>query len=274
MSIEPRIAPSARIHPTAVISPEAEVAEDVVIGPYTVIEGRVRLGAGCVLRPYVHLCGPLTMGRGNIVYSGAVLGERPQHLKYNDEPTSVEIGDHNVFREHVTVHRGTTHSWITRIGSDNFLMAHSHVAHDCQVGNRCIFANGALLGGHCQLANQVYLSGHSAVHQFVRIGRLAMLSGCSASTKDIPPFIVQQNIDTVVGVNVIGMRRAGMTTEQIDAVRLAFRLLFREGMPLSVAVTRIEEELGDIDAVNEMLTFIRQCHRGINPMRSRGREAA
>jgi UDP-N-acetylglucosamine acyltransferase len=274
MANEPRTAPTARIHPTAVVSPETELAEDVVVGPYVVIEGRVRIGPGCILRPYAHLCGPLILGAGNIIFSGCVLGERPQHLKYDDEPTGLEIGDHNVFREHVTVHRGTTHSWTTRIGSNNFFMAHSHIAHDCQVGNRCIFANGALVGGHCIIGDGAYLSGNCAVHQFVRIGRLALLSGCSASTKDIPPFIMQQNIDTVVGINVVGMRRAGMTKEQIDGVRRAYRLLFREGLTLPAAVARIEQSLAGNTAVEEMITFIRQGHRGINPIRDRGREVA
>jgi UDP-N-acetylglucosamine acyltransferase len=257
-----------------VVAPEAELADDVVVGPYVVIEGRVRVGPGCILRPYVHLCGPLTMGRGNVVFSGCVLGERPQHLKYADEPTGLEIGDGNTFREHVTVHRGTTHSWTTRIGSHNFFMAHSHVAHDCQVGNRCIFANGALVGGHCTISDGAYLSGNCAVHQFVRIGRLALLSGCSATTKDIPPFILQQNIDTVVGINVVGMRRAGMPREQIDGVRQAYRILFREGLTLPAAIARLEQDLGGNPAVAEMITFIRQGHCGINPIRDRGREAA
>ncbi len=181
------LAQSARIHPTAVVAPEAELAAGVDIGPFVVIEGRVRIGPDCVIRPYAHLCGPLTMGCANVVFSGCVLGERPQHLRYNDEPTAVEIGDHNTFREHVTVHRGTTHTWATRIGNHNFFMAHCHVAHDCRIGHHCILANGALVGGHCTLEDNVYLSGNCAVHQFVRIGRLALLSGCSATTKDIPP---------------------------------------------------------------------------------------
>jgi UDP-N-acetylglucosamine acyltransferase len=266
--------PSGGIHPTAVVSPEAELADDVLVGPYVVIEGRVRVGKGCVLRPYVHLCGPLTMGGGNVVFSGCVLGEQPQHLKYQNEPTGLEIGENNVFREHVTVHRGTSHSWTTRIGSHNFFMAHSHIAHDCQVGNRCIFANGALLGGHCTISDGAYLSGNCAVHQFIRIGRLALLSGCSATTKDIPPFIIQQNIDTVVGVNVVGMRRAGMSREEIEAVRHAYRILFREGLVLPAAIAKLEKELGGSEAVQEMISFIRQGHRGINPVRDRGREAA
>jgi UDP-N-acetylglucosamine acyltransferase len=257
-----------------VVSGEAELAEGVEVGPYAVLEGRVRLGPGCAVRPHALLCGPLTMGRDNVVHSGAVLGERPQHLKYNGEPTSLEVGDGNIFREHVTIHRGTTHSWVTRIGSHNLFMVNSHVAHDCQVGSRCIFANGAVVGGHCTLEDNVYLSGNAAVHQFTRIGRLALLSGCSATTKDIPPFVVQQNIDTVVGVNVIGMRRAGLSHAQIDAVRQAFRLLFREGLTLPAALARLERELGQVDAVQEMIGFLRQCPRGVNAMRGRGREAA
>src|SRR5262249_7373503 len=166
------IAPTARIHPTAVIPPEAELADDVEIGPFVVIEGAVRVGTGCRIRPHAHLIGPLTMGCDNLVFSGVVLGEQPQHLRYAGERTGLEIGDGNIFREHVTVHRGTTHSWTTRIGNHNFFMAHSHVAHDCVIGNQCLLANGALLGGHCVLEDGVFLSGNCAVHQFVRLGRL------------------------------------------------------------------------------------------------------
>ncbi len=265
---------SGHIHPTAVIAPEAVLAEDVIVGPHVVVEGAVRIGPGCVLRPGARLYGPLTMGRDNTVFSGAVLGERPQHLKYNGEPTGVEIGDGNIFRENVTVHRATTQSWTTRIGNHNFFMVNAHVAHDCRIGDRCILANGALLGGHCILEDNVYLSGNCAVHQFVRIGRLALLSGCSATTKDIPPFIIQQNIDTVVGVNVIGMRRAGLAHDQINAVRKAFRILYRQGLVIPNALGRIEQELGGYPAVEELVAFIRQSSRGINPLRERGAGAA
>jgi UDP-N-acetylglucosamine acyltransferase len=255
-------AQSARVHPTAVISPEAELAEGVEVGPHVVIEGRVRVGPGCVLRPGVHLFGPLTLGQGNLLYSGVVLGERPQHTKYNGEPTGLEVGDFNIFREHVTVHRATTHSWTTRVGSHNFFMANSHVAHDCAVGSHCILANGALVGGHCELHDGAYLSGNCAIHQFVRVGRLAMLSGCSATTKDIPPFIIQQNIDSVVGVNVVGMRRAGIDHAQINAVRQAFRVLFREGRVLPQALLALERDHAGVPAVREMVTFLRQARRG------------
>lgn len=257
------IAQSARIHPTAIIAVEADVGDDVQIGPYAVIEGEVRIGAGCVLRPNVHLIGPLTMGCHNTIFGGAVLGEQPQHLQYAGEPTRLVIGDHNIIREHVTIHRGTTHSWETRIGNHNFLMAHSHVAHDCKIGNHCIIANGALLAGHCVLEDRVYLSGNCAVHQFVRVGRLALLSGASISTKDIPPFIMQQRFNCVVGVNVVGMRRAGIPTANIDAVRRAFHLLYRNRLLLPTALEQIERDLAHVAEVAEMLTFIRASTRGI-----------
>lgn len=263
-----------RIHPTAVISPEAELADDVQVGPCVVIEGHVRVGPGCVLRPHVHLCGRLCMGRGNVIYTGVVLGERPQHLKYKDEPSSLDIGDDNTFREHVTVHRGTAHTGKTQIGSRNFFMAGSHIAHDCRIGNRCILANGALVGGHCVIEDGVYLSGNCAIHQFVSIGRLALLRGCSITTKDIPPFVVQQGINSVVGINVVGMRRAGMTNPQIDAVRRAFHILYRQGRTVTSALNQLGQELGTVGAVAEMTTFIRESTRGISVAQEHHRDLA
>lgn len=261
-----------QIHPTAIIAPEAELADDVVVGPYVIIEGPVKVGPACVLRPYVHLIGPLTMGQGNRCYSGCILGEQPQHLKYSGEPTRLEIGDHNIFREHVTVHRGTTHSWVTRIGSHNFFMAGSHVAHDAVVGNRCILANGALVAGHCLVEDGVFLSGNSAVHQFCRVGRLAMLSGCSISSKDMPPFAIQQGINCIVGVNVVAMHRAGMSHEQVNAVRRAYNILFQEGNTTTQALEQITKEVGQIDVVAELVHFIRGSTRGVTSMREHRRE--
>jgi UDP-N-acetylglucosamine acyltransferase len=274
MSTDAAVPRSQRIHPSAVISAEAELADDVVVGPFAVIEGRVRIGPGCIIRPHVHLCGPLTMGCGNTVYTGAVIGERPQHLMYGDEPTSVAIGDFNIIREHVTIHRGTTQSWTTRIGSHNFLMAHCHVAHDCRIGDRCVIANGALLAGHCSLGDQVYLSGNCGIHQFVRVGKLALLSGNSSTTKDIPPFILQYGRDLVGGVNVVGMRRAGIARQEIDAVRKAFHILYRENLGVPAALARLEQELGAHEPVREIVAFIRESHRGINLKRDGAQEAA
>ncbi len=258
------IAQTAHVHPTALISPDAEIGDDVQIGPYAIVEGPVKIGANCVIRAAAQLYGPLTMGCHNQISPGAVLGGAPQHLKYNGEPTRVEIGDGNIFREHVTVHRGTTSSWETRIGNQNFLMANAHVAHDCRIGNACIIANGALLGGHCILEDGVYLSGNSALHQFVRLGRLSLLSGVSATTKDIPPFIIQQRINCIVGVNVVGMRRAGIPTTHIDAVRRAFHVLYRQGLLVPAALAVIERDLGTVPEVAELIAFIRASSRGIN----------
>lgn len=257
------IASSARVHPTAIISPEAHLGAHVQVGPNVVIEGNVRIGPGCVIKTGAHLIGPLTMGSDNQVFSYAVLGEAPQHLQYRGEETRTEIGDGNIFREFVTVHRGTTKSWLTKIGNQNFFMANAHVAHDCVVGNQCLLANSALLGGHCVIEDNVFISGNSAVHQFVRIGRLALLSGVSGTSKDIPPFIIQQRINCIVGVNVIGMRRAGIPSHHIDAVRRAFHILYREQhlVPQSLAIIR--KELGHIPEVIEMASFIQTSNRGI-----------
>jgi UDP-N-acetylglucosamine acyltransferase len=241
---------SCRIHPSAVISGDVRLGENVEVGALAVIEGSVTIGESCIIRPGAFLFGPLTMGKGNAIYSGAVLGERPQHLKYNNEPTTLEIGDRNIIRENVTVHRGTTHSMKTVIGDDNFLMANSHVAHDCVVGHRCVLANGA-------------------VHQFCRLGRLSLLGGCSATQKDIPPFVMQLGLDNVVGLNLVGMKRAGMSREQINAARAAFRMLFREGLVLPAAMAKMEREFGALDVIQEMLTFLRGCTRGVNVMRGR-----
>jgi UDP-N-acetylglucosamine acyltransferase len=261
-----------QIHPTAIISPEADLAADVAVGAYAILEGSVKLGPGCVIRPHAHLIGPLVMGQGNLCYTGCVLGERPQHLKYNNEPTRLEIGDHNIFREHVTVHRGTSHSWLTKIGSHNFFMAASHVAHDSVVGDRCILANGALVAGHCVVEDGAFLSGNSAVHQFCRVGRLAMLSGCSISSKDMPPFAMQQGINCIVGVNIVGMHRAGMGHEQVNAVRRAYAILFQEGHVMNQALEMAEKEVGQVDAVAELIRFIRGSTRGVTSTREHRRE--
>ena len=257
-----------QVHPSAVVSADARLADDVVVGPFAVLEGPVAVGPGCVIRPHAHLVGPLSLGANNDVGTGCVLGSAPQHLGYKGEPTRTEIGDGNTFREHVTVHRGMSvetkpGTGLTRVGSGNLFMAGSHVAHDCRVGDNNIFANGALLGGHAEVADRVLLSGNSAVHQFCRIGRLALLSGTSATTKDIPPFWIMQEVDRVCGVNVIGMRRAGVPAAEIQAVRRAFRVIYRERLTVAAALMRVEAEMGQLPAVRELIDFIRASKRGI-----------
>jgi UDP-N-acetylglucosamine acyltransferase len=246
----------------------------VSVGALAVIEGRVRLGPGCVVRARAHLIGPLVMGRDNHVYGKAAIGERPQHARYRNEPTGVRVGDGNVFRENVTVHRGTTESWETRIGDGNHFMAGSHVAHDCRVGDRCILVNNALLGGHCVLSDGAYVSGNAGVHQFCRLGRLSLLSGCSLTTKDVPPFVIQQGVNAVCGVNVIGMRRAGLDAWQIDAVRRTFHVVFRQGLILPDALEQVEEDYGEVDVVREFVAFVRASRRGINRIRELGPDRA
>jgi UDP-N-acetylglucosamine acyltransferase len=263
----PRPAPP-HVHPTAHISDDATLAEDVRVGPFAVIDGRVTVGPGCRIESHARLVGPLTMGANNEVGSGAVLGGAPQHLAYKGEATTVEIGDGNTFREHVTVHRGMPvgvgpGTGKTVIGSHNLFMAGAHVGHDCVVGNHGVFANCALLGGHVTVGDRVLLSGNSAVHQFCRVGRLALLSGTSASSKDIPPFWVMQDVNHVCGINVIGMRRAGVPTAEIQGVRKAFRYIYREKLTVAAALARIESELGHLPACRELVEFIRASKRGI-----------
>jgi UDP-N-acetylglucosamine acyltransferase len=220
------------------------------------------------------LVGPLTLGEKNRVYPSVVLGERPQHVRYNNEPTSLEIGNGNTFREHVTVHRGTTESWRTRVGNNNHFMAGSHIAHDCQVGNGCTLAGNALLGGHCRIGDGACVGANSCVHQFCRMGRLAVLGGASMTTKDIPPFIVQQGINGVVGVNRVGMRRAGLSSERIEAICQVYGIVYLRGLTLPNALATAEIELGSVDVVREFVDFVRQSQRGINGIRDRGARPA
>ncbi|MGL4553695.1 MAG: acyl-ACP--UDP-N-acetylglucosamine O-acyltransferase [Gemmataceae bacterium] len=266
------IATSAQIHPTAVIDPRAEIGEGCRVGPFVVIDGPVKVGPDCELRPGAQVMGDTTLGEGNVVHSYAVLGDAPQHQKYAGEPTRLVIGSHNVFREHVTVHRGMTLTGVTTVGSHNFLMAGSHVGHDCVVGDYCVLANQTMLGGSAVLADRVLMSGSSAVHQFVKVGRLALISGLSGSTMDVPPFVIVRSINIICGVNVIGMRRAGISNPAIDAVRKAFGILYK-GMALTpVAVAEIEAKYSAVPEVMEFVGFIRAAKRGVS--RDCVREAA
>lgn len=256
------------VHPSAVVSESARLGDGVRVGPFAVIEGEVTVGAGTVISPHAHLIGPLTLGENNTVGTGTVLGGAPQHLGYRGERTDLVIGDGNIFREYVTVHRGMPvgvgpGTGITRVGNRNLFMAGSHVAHDCTVGNDCLFANAAVIGGHVEVGDRALLSGNSAVHQFCRVGRLGLLSGASATSKDIPPFWVMQEVNWVCGVNTVGMRRAGIPTAEIQAVRRAFALIYKDRLPIPAALMRMEAELGQFAAIRELLAFIRSSKRGI-----------
>lgn len=259
---------SEMIHPTAVIDPEAAIAADVRVGPYAVIEGPVEIGPGCVIEAHASLSGPLVMGRDNHVGHGAVLGKSPQHRGYQGESTSVRIGEGNVFREFVTVHRGTAQgSGTTWIGDRNLFMIGSHIGHDAQIGDGCTVVNYALVAGHVSLHDGCTLSGFTAVQQRVRVGRLAMLGGMAGTTKDIPPFVLQQGYNCVTGLNIVGLRRAGFGTDSIDALRQAFRIFYRGGRTPSAALDQIESDLGLVGLVGEFIQFVRESKIGINPVR-------
>ena len=248
---------SELVHSTAVIDPQADLAPDVQVGPYSVIEGPVRVGPGCVIESHACLSGPLTMGYNNFVGHGAVLGKSPQHKGYRNEPTGLRIGDDNVFREHVTIHRGTVQgNGETWIGDRNLFMIGSHVGHDCRVGNGCTLVNGALVAGHVTLYDNCILSGHAAVQQKVRIGRLAMMGGLGSTTKDIPPFVLLQGYNCVTGLNLVGLRRAGFPSQSITALRESFQILFKKGGPRIVPWAR-ETDLGNIPEVANLPGYSR-----------------
>jgi UDP-N-acetylglucosamine acyltransferase len=262
------LAISDTIHPTAVIGPEVDLADDVQVGPYAIIEGPVKVGPGTIIEGHACLSGPIEIGRDNLIGHGAVLGKAPQHRGYRGEPTSLRIGDGNQIREHVTIHRGTPQGrGETVVGDRNMLMVGAHLGHDVTVGNDCTLVNGSLLAGHCELHDGCILSGYSAAQQRVRIGRLAMLGGLGSTTKDIPPFILQQGYNCVSGLNVVGLRRAGMSAQTIDAIRGSFRIFYKEGRTQKNAIERIEAEYGTVPEVVEFLDFIRTTQTGINPAR-------
>jgi UDP-N-acetylglucosamine acyltransferase len=250
------------IHPTAVIHPKAQIDPSVEVKPYAVIDEHVSLGANCVVGPHVHLTGHTSIGAGNIFHSGCVIGDAPQDLKYKDEPTRLRIGDQNVFREHVTVHRSNKLEEDTVIGSRNFLMANCHVGHNSHLGNDIILANGALLGGHVTVEDKVFISGNCMAHQFVRIGTLALMQGGSAISKDLPPFTIARGDNGICGLNIIGLRRAGFSAEQRLELKKLYRILFRSGKNFRAAVadaqTKFKSEVAQV-----MLNFISASKRGV-----------
>ncbi len=263
-----------QVHATAIIGPDVDLAPDVRVGPYAVLEGPVSIGPGCVIEGHACLSGPLVMGANNVVGHGAVLGKDPQHRGYRGEATSLVIGQDNAFREFVTIHRGTVEGGgETRIGSRNMFMVGSHLGHDARVGNGCTLVNGALVGGHVVLQDSCILSGHSAVQQRVRIGRLAMLGGLGSTSKDVPPFVLQQGYNSISGLNMVGLRRAGLGHEAISALRAAFRMLYKEGRTQNGALERIEADHGHVPEVLEFVAFIRESKTGINPIRDGARRS-
>lgn len=255
---------ASRIHPTAVVDPGAEIGLDVDIGPYCVVGKGVRLGDRCRLESHVTICGPSKIGCDNEFYPFGSIGQKTQDLKYAGEPTYLEIGDGNTFREFVTVHRGTAPGACTRVGSRGNFLSYSHIAHDCVVGDDVIFSNNGTLAGHVTVEDHVIVGGLTAVHQFCRIGKLSITGGCSKIVQDVPPFMIADGNPAVVrGINKVGLERKGYTPESMRAVKEAFRVIYRANLNVKQAIQRIEETLAETPEIQHLLDFLANSERGI-----------
>jgi UDP-N-acetylglucosamine acyltransferase len=250
------------IHPTAIISPKAHIDPTTSVGPYAIIEEGVVMGPHNEVGPHVYVAGKTTIGAYNIFHPGCVVGHAPQDLKYKGEITGLRIGDHNSIREFVTIHRATDPSEDTVIGSNNLFMAHCHVAHNCVLGNHVIIVNGALLGGHVVISDRAIVSGNCLVHQFVRIGMLAMMQGGSAISKDLPPFTVARGDNGIAGLNIIGLRRAGFTSEQRLEIKRLYHFLFRSGQKMSTALADARKQFPS-EPSQLLINFVATTKRGI-----------
>lgn len=254
----------AHIHPTSIVDEEARLAPDVEVGPFCIIRGAVTLGEGTKLVSHIHLKGPMVVGKNNLFYPHVAMGFAPQSRR--EDPTAdkagIKIGDDNIFRESVTIHRATGEI-PTTVGDDNYLMAGAHLGHDNVLGNRCTIANNVLIAGHVSIADDVNIGGNGGVHQFCRVGRLAMLSGTMGVTKDLPPFITVHNPVGSVSLNLIGLRRGGYR-EHIPAIKTAFNILFKQNHTNPNAARLIRESTDDPMAL-ELAEFVEQSKRGIIP---------
>jgi len=251
------------IHPTAVIDPTATIAESVTIGPHCVVEDHVSIGEDCVLAPRVVVKSGTTLGTGNAIFEGAVLGGLPQHINLPDSPGRLIIGDGNTIRENTTFHRAMEEDGETVIGDNNLFMVNTHIAHDCRVGNHAIFTNNSMLAGHVTVGDRAYLSGAAAVHQFCRVGTFAMVGGQAHVNKDIPPFVTLDGLSShVVGLNSIGLRRAGFRSEELSQLKSAYRVIFRSGLAWNEILLRLQVEFTTGPAA-QFHQFLSTTTRGI-----------
>lgn len=256
---------TAVIHPSSIIEEGAVIGARVHIGPFCYIGVNVEIGEGTVLKSHVVVNGHTRIGKDNIITQFASIGEVNQDLKYAGEPTRVEIGDRNSIRESVTIHRGTVQGGgVTRIGSDNLLMVNAHIAHDCIIGNRCIFANNATLGGHVTVDDFAIIGGMTAVHQFCIIGAHVMVGGCSGVAQDVPPYVIAQgNHATPYGINIEGLKRRGFSKEGLHAIRNAYKLLYRSGKTLEEVKPEIEALAKEHAEVQPFYDFFARSTRGL-----------
>jgi len=253
------------IDPRAVIDPSAEIDSSAEVGPFAVIGAGVVVGAGTRVAAHAMIQGPTTIGRNNRIYQFASIGDAPQDKKYAGEPTRLEIGDDNVFRESCTINRGTTKDeGVTRVGSDNLFMAYSHVAHDCAVGDHCVFANMATLGGHVEVGDWVIFAGFSGVHQFCKIGAHAFIANNTAVTRDVPPYLMVTGRPAEPhSINSEGLKRRGFTADQIRNLRNAFRLLYRSDLKLEDATQRLRELAPEQPELQAFVDFLGTTTRSI-----------
>ncbi len=253
------------IHPTALVDPKAKLGPGVTVGPYSIIAAGAELGAGCEIGSHVRIEGCVRMGERNRIFQGAVVGSPPQDLKFHGEDSLLVIGDANNIREYATLNPATGEGEATRVGSACLLMAYSHVAHNCEIGDHVILANSVNLAGHVLIAEYAIIGGVTPVHQFVRIGAHAFIGGGSRVPKDVPPFLRGAGNPLVMsGVNTVGLRRRGFSDETLSRLQRSYRLIYRSGLNTSQALGRIDEELGDDPAVRLIADFVRGSERGIS----------
>lgn len=255
-----------KIHPQAVVSPDAKIGRDVEVGAFAVVGAGVELGDRCVLYPHAVVYGPSKFGARNVFYPFCVIGGDPQDYTFHGEHVELQAGDGNIFREHVTISRGTAKGGgTTRIGDDNFFLSYSHVGHDCQIGSHTLFVNGATLAGHVAVHDFVTLGAFSPVHQFCRLGRYAYIGACTVITQDVLPFslIVTERETACFGPNVIGLERKGFSHERVQDLQRAFKLLTRSGKNTTQALEEIRATLGHSADVAEMIDFVEHAERGI-----------
>lgn len=252
------------IHATAIVDTTARIGDNVEIGPYAIVGPDCVLGAGCRLDAHAVVCAHTRLGPGCRLHSGSVIGDTPQDLAFSGVISGTEIGARCTFREGVTVHRGTAEGTVTRLGDDCYLMATSHVAHNCVLGNRVILANGAVLGGYVEIGDGAFLSGHCAVHQFCRVGRLAMMGGGAQASQDVPPFCIARSgrVNELRGLNVVGLRRAGVMPEERAALKQAYRRYYRSGEPRAEVLKDLAGAASG-GLVAEWAAFILASKRGV-----------
>src|SRR5689334_10675431 len=253
-----------QIHPTAIVDPNAELGSGTIVGPYCVIGAHVVVGNDCWLQHHVTLEGPMQAGAKNKFYAYCSIGQQTQDLKYAGEPTYLEIGHENTFREFVTVNRSTKSDGKTRVGSRGNFLAYSHIGHDCTVGNEVVFSNNGTLAGHVQVGDNAVMGGLTAVHQFCRIGRFAITGGCSKIVQDVPPFMIADgNPAEIRGVNLVGLERKNYPAERVKVIKEAFRLIFRSKYNRRQAIEAMQKELPQTEEITELIQFIEQSARGI-----------